>query len=170
MNIHKSFVVLSMTVLSQSFLCAEQISNDWLEDGSASWTTKSAPGASVSASVITEDGQNVLQVVVADVASESGASGDVRVYRSFGGVEADQSYTIRFQAKAEEPGKAIVFIHPQDAPQQVLLRKDITVNQDWSDFTIKFTVKNASSLCVLGFAGIGKSNNTFTFREIVLEH
>lgn len=169
MNKRRPIVILIMAVLSLSCLSAEQISNDWLEEGEAAWRTKHAPGLGVSASVITEEGKTVLQVAVAGVAAESGAPGDARAYRTFGGLEAGQDYTIRFQARAEEPGKVIVFIHPQDAPQQVLLRKDIMVNQDWGDFAIKFPVKQTASHCVLGFAGLGQSNNTFTFRDILME-
>lgn len=170
MNISRSLVALTLAACSLPLLSADEINNDWLTDGGASWKTKHAPGMNMSASVTTEDGQNALQVVVADVAADSSAPADARIYRTFGGVDAGQSYLIRLQAKAAQPGRVIVFIHPQDAPQQVLLRKDISVDQEWNDFTIKFTAKETTSNCVLGFAGLGQADNTFTFRAITVEH
>lgn len=170
MNTPRFLVTLALLAVALPSLSAEDLNNDWLTDGGASWKTKQAPGMTMSASVTTEDGQNALQVVVADVTPDSSSSADARIYRTFGGVDADQSYIIRFQAKAAQPGRVIVFIHPQDAPQQVLLRRDISLDTEWNDFTIKFTAKETTSSCVLGFAGLGQADNTFTFRAITLEH
>lgn len=168
MNIPRYLIAFAAAAVSLPLLSAEEIDNDWLTDGGASWTTRHEPGMSMSATVANEEGQNTLQVVVSGVTA--GSTGDARVYRMFGGVDAGQSYTIRFQAKAEQSGRVIVFIHPQDSPQQILLRKDVTLNPDWNDFTIKFATKESASNCVLGFAGLGQADNTFAFREITLEH
>lgn len=158
-------IILAAVVLatSASGLMAEE--NIFTNDLS-SWTLKSLGEASASANTTTEEGKDALCVEVSGVPESPSKMPDVRISQPFGEISSGHTYQINFQAKADTAGKIVIFVYPDNDPQRVLFRRDITVDLDWKDYTISFEAKENTSHCVLGFSGLGRTNNRYFFRSI----
>lgn len=133
----------------------------------STWVLKNSPIVSTAANVVTEDGAEALCVEVSGLQESPGTTADVRISQVFGDINAGQTYQINFQVKSEQPGKIVIFISPDHDSQKVIFRKDLAVDPEWTDYKITFPSKETTSQCVLGFAGLGRSDNKFFFRPLV---
>jgi hypothetical protein len=162
----KLFPLILAAAVFASSVGGVMAEDNLFSDDLSLWTLKSSGEVSALSSLTTEEGKNALSVEITDIPESPTKVSDVRISQPFGDLNSDQTYQINFQAKADQPGKIVIFVYPENDQQRVLFRRDITVDSDWKDYTISFVAKEATSHCVLGFAGLGRTNNRYFFRPI----
>lgn len=147
---------------------SELIANDKFADEGATWSLKVAPDASASMSVVDEAGEKALCIEVQAPPQDKEMAPDVRVQRLFGEIIAGKNYHVAFKAKAAEPVKIIPYIYPEKEGARVLWRTEINLDADWKEFTYTFEGRDAADNCVLGFSHLGKTANTYWFKDVAL--
>lgn len=162
---HILLVIAALAACSPALTAADNLFTDDL----STWALKNPPSVSASAHVVSEEGEDALNVEIRGVEENSGVVADVRISQVFGDINAGQTYQINFRVKSEQPGKIVVFISPAHDSQKVLFRREVTVDPAWKDYKIIFPATETTSQCVLGFAGLGRTDNSYFFRPLTSE-
>lgn len=141
------------------------IANDKMADDGAAWKLMHSKGADAILSVEKVDNQQALCV---EVQNDSGEEVDVRIYRLFGEIIADNTYHVTFKARARQEVAIIPFINPVSEAARILWRVSTPLDTDWKEFHFTFKGKETANECGLGFSHLGKGTNKFWFKDIVL--
>jgi len=166
-SLHLGLSLLSLAALTICPLQAETdlIANDHFSDGGGSWILNSPTGAAASTALEQEGTEPTL---VVSVQNEDEKPTDVRIHRTFGDIAAGKSYTVKFKIKAASPNEIVGFIYPENEGSRVLWRTTLKTDSEWREYSYTFKGKDNATNCVLGFAQLGKTSNTYSFKDISL--
>ena len=163
-----AFTVASCGMLiSPADLSAETeiIPNDKFADNGASWTLTTGRGAQANMSVETVDGEPALRIAVENSTEDEVPVG---IQRRFEEIQAGKSYYVTFKAKAEQDTEVVASISPVVASNRPLWRVAVPLTMEWNEFNFTFKKDGLSTDCSFGISSLGKANNTFWIRDVVL--
>jgi Carbohydrate binding domain len=143
----------------------ELIANDHFGDGGASWTLTSIPDGLASMSIERDGKEPVLSLAV--------QSGDekppnIRLQRTFGDIETEKTYSVKFSVKAANPTDIVAFIAPENEAARIQWRVSVKADTEWKNYSFTFKGHDTVTNCILGFSHLGQVANTYQLKDISL--